>query len=144
MASIVELVNKAAGNNGGRIPRGFIPKVIQQFASVAPGLTRDQINTGCRCCEFADGREHSQRNHILVMRTKEYVCSGFFYLVLILCRTYVKRLQPLRPKTGQLQGLLTNTSNAPQDSKVGRLTLKMSIELAVGRKCRSPNVFVIF
>jgi hypothetical protein len=44
MASIVELVDNAAGNNGGRVPRGFIPKLIQQFASVAPGLTRHQID----------------------------------------------------------------------------------------------------
>jgi hypothetical protein len=44
MASIAELLDNAAAKNGGRVPRGFIPKVIQQFSKVTPGLTRDQIN----------------------------------------------------------------------------------------------------
>jgi hypothetical protein len=44
MAAIVELVENAAANNGGRIPTGYVPKLIQQFSKVAPGLTRDQIN----------------------------------------------------------------------------------------------------
>jgi hypothetical protein len=44
MASIAELVDDAAAKNGGRVPKGFIPKVIQQFSIVAPGLNRDKIN----------------------------------------------------------------------------------------------------
>jgi len=44
MASIAELLDNAAAKNGGRVRRGFVPKVIQQFSRVTPGLTRDQIN----------------------------------------------------------------------------------------------------
>jgi hypothetical protein len=44
MASIAELVDDAAAKNGGRVPKGFIPKVIQQFSIAAPGLNRDKIN----------------------------------------------------------------------------------------------------
>jgi hypothetical protein len=44
MAAIVKLVDNAATKNGGRIPKGFVPEVIQKFSKVAPGLTRDQIN----------------------------------------------------------------------------------------------------
>jgi hypothetical protein len=43
MATISELVNNAAEKNGGRVPFGFIPQVIQQFSNVVPGLTRDKI-----------------------------------------------------------------------------------------------------
>jgi hypothetical protein len=41
MATISELVNNAAEKNGGRVPFGFIPQVIQHFSNVVPGLTRD-------------------------------------------------------------------------------------------------------
>ena len=44
MASIAELVDDAAAKNGGRVPKDFIPKVIQQFSIAAPGLNRDKIN----------------------------------------------------------------------------------------------------
>jgi hypothetical protein len=44
MASIEELLDNAAAENGGRVPRGFISKVIQQFSKVTPGSTIDQIN----------------------------------------------------------------------------------------------------
>jgi hypothetical protein len=44
MASIAELFDNAAAKNGGHVPQGFVPKVIQQFSKVTPGLTRDQIN----------------------------------------------------------------------------------------------------
>ena len=47
MASIAKLLDNAAAKNGGRVPQGFIPKVIQQFSKVTPGLTRDQINMSC-------------------------------------------------------------------------------------------------
>jgi hypothetical protein len=44
MESIADFLDNAAAKNGGHVPRGFIPKVIQQFSKVTPGLTRDQIN----------------------------------------------------------------------------------------------------
>jgi hypothetical protein len=44
MGVIAKLVDDAAVKNGGRVPKGFVPQVIQKFSKVAPGLTRDQIN----------------------------------------------------------------------------------------------------
>jgi len=44
MVAIAKLVDDAAVENGGRVPQGFVPEVIQKFSRVAPGLTRDQIN----------------------------------------------------------------------------------------------------
>jgi hypothetical protein len=44
MVAIAKLVDDAAVKNGGRVPKGFVPEVIQKFSRVAPGLTRDQIN----------------------------------------------------------------------------------------------------
>ena len=43
MESIAGLVDKAAASNGGRVPRGYVSKVIKQFLHLAPGLTRHQI-----------------------------------------------------------------------------------------------------
>jgi DNA-directed RNA polymerase specialized sigma24 family protein len=44
MGAIVKLLDNEAAKNGGRVPKGLVPKVIQQFSIVAPGLTRDKIN----------------------------------------------------------------------------------------------------
>jgi hypothetical protein len=44
MVAIAKLADDAAVENGGRVPKGFVPKVIQKFSRVAPDLTRDQIN----------------------------------------------------------------------------------------------------
>jgi DNA replication initiation complex subunit (GINS family) len=44
MAAIAKLVDNAAAKNGGRVPKGLVPEVIQKFSKVVPGLTRDQIN----------------------------------------------------------------------------------------------------
>jgi hypothetical protein len=44
MVAIAKLVDDAAVENGGRVPKGFVPKVIQRFSRVAPDLTGDQIN----------------------------------------------------------------------------------------------------
>jgi hypothetical protein len=44
VASVAELMmNNAAAKNAGRVPRGFVPKVIQQLSKVVPGSTRDKI-----------------------------------------------------------------------------------------------------
>jgi hypothetical protein len=44
MESIAGFVDKAAASNGGRVPRGYVPKLIEQFLHLAPGLTRNKIN----------------------------------------------------------------------------------------------------
>jgi hypothetical protein len=37
LGAIVKLLDNEAAKNGGRVPKGLVPKVIQQFATVAPG-----------------------------------------------------------------------------------------------------------
>jgi hypothetical protein len=44
MTVIAKLVDDVDAKNGGRVPKDFVPDVIQKFSKVAPGLTRDQIN----------------------------------------------------------------------------------------------------
>ena len=39
MATIVRLVDDKAAKSGGRVPYGFYPDVIQEFAKVVPNLT---------------------------------------------------------------------------------------------------------
>jgi DNA-directed RNA polymerase specialized sigma24 family protein len=43
MATIVRLVDDKAAKSGGRVPYGFYPDVIQEFAKVVPNLTRAMI-----------------------------------------------------------------------------------------------------
>jgi hypothetical protein len=71
MASIAELLDNAAAKNGGRVPRGFIPKVIQQFSKVTPGLTRDQINH-CYKKEYKKERESGPESALVVLNCQRY------------------------------------------------------------------------
>lgn len=43
MATIARLVDDKAAKSGGRVPYGFYPDVIQEFAKVVPNLTRAMI-----------------------------------------------------------------------------------------------------
>lgn len=71
MASIAELLDNAAAKNGGRVPRGFIPKVIQQFSKVTPGLTRDQINH-CYQKEYKKEHKSGPESALVVLNCQRY------------------------------------------------------------------------